>query len=283
MCGGDAARTRRRGRLRYVKTFRHAEIGNAWLVGGVDKHVRRLEVAVQNAALVSVVNGFGDGFHPARRSAEFRNPKSEIRNELGQVFPFHKIHREVVLAIVLADFVNGHYVRMLKLGRRLGLGAEPLHVRSAGQLPGQNHLHRDGAVETDLSRAIDHAHAAAGDFFQEFVIAEIADSWILDLRFWILDFRFALTPAFYTPFALTPRPSPIRWARVASRGRIADRIRTQRSACGWRIEQGGGIEGSSSLWIGFERGAKPTRRTQAVGRAAGQGRSTFSALSRLRH
>ena len=44
----------------------------------------------------------------------------------------------------------------------------------ARERPGQNHLHRDDAVQAHLPRSIDHAHAAAGDLFQQFVIAELS-------------------------------------------------------------------------------------------------------------
>jgi hypothetical protein len=52
-----------------------------------------------------------------------------------------------------------------------------------GQLPGHNHLERDGPIQAHLSSAINHAHPTAGDFFEQFVIAEIADGPSLSLGF----------------------------------------------------------------------------------------------------
>ena len=43
---------------------------------------------------------------------------------------------------------------------------EPLDLLLVGQFAGEDHLHRDDAVEADLTRLVDHPHAAAGDFFQ---------------------------------------------------------------------------------------------------------------------
>ena len=40
-----------------------------------------------------------------------------------------------------------------------------------------------------MPRAIDHAHPAAGNFFEKFVVAEVPSLLILDFGFWILDFR----------------------------------------------------------------------------------------------
>ena len=45
------------------------------------------------------------------------------------------IHREVVLPLVLADFVDGHDVGVLELRCRLGLGAEAFNIGLTGQLP----------------------------------------------------------------------------------------------------------------------------------------------------
>ena len=64
---------------------------------------------------------------------------------------------------------------MVEIGRRLRLGAEPPHIPGRSQLAGQDQFHRDEAIGADLARLVDNAHAAAGDLFQQFVIAEIAD------------------------------------------------------------------------------------------------------------
>jgi hypothetical protein len=42
-------------------------------------------------------------------------------------------------------------------------------------LSGEDHLEGDDAIETDLPRVVNNAHAAAGDLFKEFVIPEVAD------------------------------------------------------------------------------------------------------------
>ena len=80
-----------------------------------------------------------------------------------------------MLGFVFPHFVNGHDIRVLQLSDGRGLGAEALHVRRAGELPSQDHLYRDGAVQTYLPRPVNHAHATAGDFLQQFVVAEVAD------------------------------------------------------------------------------------------------------------
>src|ERR1051325_1726415 len=88
-------------------------------------------------------------------------------------------------AVVLADFVDGHDVRVIQPRRRFGFRVKTLLQRRRGQLPGENHLQCDGPIEAYLPRAIDDAHPTTRDFFEQFVIAEITDAWICDLRFTI--------------------------------------------------------------------------------------------------
>jgi hypothetical protein len=54
-----------------------------------------------------------------------------------------------------------------------GLGAKALHVRRGSELSGEDHLQGHRPVQANLPGAIDHAHAAAGDLLQQFVIAEV--------------------------------------------------------------------------------------------------------------
>jgi hypothetical protein len=81
-----------------------------------------------------------------------------------------------MLPVMLADFVDGDDVRVLKAGGGFGLGAKTLHERIAGETAEQQHLHRDDSVQGKLPGAIDDAHATAGDFVQEFIVAEAA--WV---------------------------------------------------------------------------------------------------------
>ena len=59
-------------------------------------------------------------------------------------------------------------------GRCLGFGVEAVDLSLGGKLPGQNHFHSHRSIQRRLPRLINDAHAAAGNFFQKFVIAEVA-------------------------------------------------------------------------------------------------------------
>ena len=127
---------------------------------------------MQDALLMRVVNGLGDQFHVARRFVRRERP---ISNQLRQIPSLDVIHREEVLVFVNADLVNGHDVRVLKNGRCRRFAAKALHEFFRGELAGENHFQRDIASETHLPCFIDNAHAAPGNFFDQLIIAEVAN------------------------------------------------------------------------------------------------------------
>jgi hypothetical protein len=107
----------------------------------------------------------------------------------GQRPAFEEFHAEELLAVVFADLVDRDDVRVVQVGRRLGFGLEALEFGFGGELAGANHLQRDDAVEGPVARLIDDPHAAAGDGFQQFVVAEAAP--LQHLRTFVLRrFRF---------------------------------------------------------------------------------------------
>jgi hypothetical protein len=134
---------------------------------------------VQDAPGVREVDRFGDGLDIARR-APCR--QRLISHELREVRPIDEIHREIMLALVNADFVNGHDVRMPQTRRRRGFDAKPMDEFFARILAKQQQLDRHNSVEAGLSRFVDNAHAAARDFLQQLVITEMADVRIEDAR-----------------------------------------------------------------------------------------------------
>jgi hypothetical protein len=65
-----------------------------------------------------------------------RLPGRQRRRQARQALALDQLHAEVVLPLVLADFVNRHDVGMVEVGRGLGLPAEALHVLRGGELAG---------------------------------------------------------------------------------------------------------------------------------------------------
>ena len=84
-----------------------------------------------------------------------------------------------MLSLQFAYFVDGHDIRMLQAGRRFGFQPESLDERLAGEGAGQDHFQRDDAIQTPVPRLIDDAYAASGDLFQQFVVAEAAEGFVI--------------------------------------------------------------------------------------------------------
>ena len=79
-----------------------------------------------------------------------------------------------MFAIVHTDFVDGHNVGMLQCRRGGCLNPKAPNVLCIGMGIEEEHLDRHDSIEADLAGFVDYAHAAAGDFLQQFVITEIA-------------------------------------------------------------------------------------------------------------
>ena len=84
------------------------------------------------------------------------------------------LHREVEPAGVLADEVDVRDVRVDDAGLRAGLAHEALaELRIAGERLGE-HLHGDGAIEREVGREVDLAHAAGAEAALDAEVAELA-------------------------------------------------------------------------------------------------------------
>jgi hypothetical protein len=144
----------------------------------VQQDVGRLEVAVNHAALVRVVDGLSHLHHERGRLAQREGSAGQA---LGQALPFDEAHGEIMLPLMLADLVDRHDPRMVQVGRRLGLDGEPANGDLVGELTRQDHLERYGPIQAHLAGLEDDAHAAAGDLADDLVVPEVADAGRLGL------------------------------------------------------------------------------------------------------
>jgi hypothetical protein len=88
------------------------------------------------------------------------------------VVAFDEVHDEKRLALVRAHFVDGDDVRVLQTGGRGRFGPEPLRLVLTRLVAEQEHLHRHKTAQALLPRFVNNPHAASGDFFEQFVLAE---------------------------------------------------------------------------------------------------------------
>lgn len=97
--------------------FRQPEIGDVRLAGDINENLARLEVAMEDAALVGVVDGSGHLLQEPRRLGR----RALRRGGGGAV---DELHGEILLPLVFANFVDGDDVGMVEPGR--GMPPRPI-------------------------------------------------------------------------------------------------------------------------------------------------------------
>ena len=120
----------RSGECRVSEALGEAEVGDARLVLVVNDDVGRLEVAVDDAVFVCVVNRLGGGFDVICGAGCGQRP---VARHVGQRAARDIVHGEEVLALVFADFVDGNNVRVLEVRNGLSFGLETFEFRRPGK------------------------------------------------------------------------------------------------------------------------------------------------------
>ena len=154
--------------------FRHRELGEAEvehlrLAPPRDENIRRLDVAMHDAAGVRSLERVGDFQAEIEHALERQRARRDL---VLQRLAVEQLHHDEVLAVVLADVVDRADVRMVQRRGDARLAPEAferLGVR--GQIARQE-LQRDLTAEPDVFRAVDDAHAAAADAFENPVMTD---------------------------------------------------------------------------------------------------------------
>ena len=124
-----------------------------------DQDVRRLDVAVHEAAGVRGVEGVGDARHDARR-APGGNPLGRLGDQVLEARPLDEAHRDEELTVVVAGAVDRDDVGVLQARGGEGLAHEQLAQAGVARALGRDQLERDGASELGVEGPVDDAHAA---------------------------------------------------------------------------------------------------------------------------
>jgi hypothetical protein len=137
-----------------------AEVHHARPAVAADHDVRGLHVAVDDAALVRVLQGVGNGHDQLGRLAERQLPR---REQVRQRHPLDEVAHQVRQAVGLADLVDGHHRGVPELCHAAGLAQEAVEVGRPGEVAGPRHLDGDGAVQLRVERLVDGAERPAAD------------------------------------------------------------------------------------------------------------------------
>jgi hypothetical protein len=124
----------------------------------VEDDVARLQIPVQHAALVGMMDCPGDFRH------QFRDLPGVLTgpvDTLSQVSPFQQLHREIRLIVLHPDVVDRHDVGVVQLGRVLRLNLESADGLGRGEVPREHHLQRHHAPRADLPGLVYDPHPPA--------------------------------------------------------------------------------------------------------------------------
>ena len=129
----------------------------------VDQDVAGLEVAVDDALLMGVVNGGANPDHEVDTVAERDATEAAVIGQRGTVHELHGDEREAATAEIdgtgLKDLRDA---RVLKTAENLGFVLEPL-ARAIGSKGGADELQSHGARGAVLLGEVDHSHAARAE------------------------------------------------------------------------------------------------------------------------
>ncbi len=152
-----------------------AEVGDANVAVAVDHHVRRLEIAVKDAALV----GRGDARAQLTRKLEslvLRNA-SDAAEQRAEILAVHVLHRQEAAAIGVAEVVQADDVLVGHLARHTQLVVKLREPAVVAGYPGRQEFQRDRLVERQVVGAIHFSHAAASEQGDKAVAAGDNRAW----------------------------------------------------------------------------------------------------------
>jgi hypothetical protein len=140
--------------------LREAEVGQLDTALDVHEHVLGLDVAVDDALVVRVLERVADLGHDrqglARREAALAHQPAQVR-------ALDELHQQEPALARLAEIVDAHDAGMVEPREQACLAQEALGEARVPGRAGREDLERDVAVELPVPRAVDDPHAALAD------------------------------------------------------------------------------------------------------------------------
>jgi len=203
-----------------VHQQREAEVGHFDDLAAREQHVFRLDVAMDDALVVRVLES---GEYGADDLERFGRRQRSLAHELAQARAVDVLHDEVGARVDFAALEHGHDVRMRQPAQRIRLAVEALEkLRIFGQLLGQD-LERHGAAKAELGRAIDGSHAATAENLVDAVAIERPADQRIGFRFAYASACVGIhTPLPYLAYAMSriasitaPKPTKATTVKIA--------------------------------------------------------------------
>ena len=147
-------------------TLGQSEVGDVRPALVIEQDVGRLEVAVEDPALVRVVHGRGDLGHEPRDDTGI---PGQPRLGRGKAAAGQERHAEIMQPVVLPDLEDRHDIRMFERSDDLRFVLESEQVLPRGEPAVEYHLQCDQTAWRELSGLINDAHTPAADLGEDLV------------------------------------------------------------------------------------------------------------------
>ena len=149
--------------------LRQPEVQNLDLAALVQKDVGGLDVTVNDAERVRVLEGVG---HLHANIQHLIEPQGLLGNPLPQRCPFQQLHDEERLVAVATDVVQRADVRMIERRRGARLALETVERGRILRQPGRQELHRHLPAQASVLGPIDDTHPAFADLVEDAVMGD---------------------------------------------------------------------------------------------------------------
>ena len=140
---------------------------------GIEPQIRRLDVTMDQAALMGRLKTFRD---LAADAQDLRNGQDALLLQpIFEAHAFEKRHGDVGNATIFTDLVDGDDMVVIEFGRRSGFAQEALPgVPLFGDLR-EHDLERDRALELRILRLKDHPHPALAENLEDAISPQPPD------------------------------------------------------------------------------------------------------------
>src|SRR6185436_11115721 len=144
-----------------------AEVENLGLLAIGDEDVRRLDVAVQDAARVRGVERVGNLHGEPQQQADGERPAVDLARQRAA---FEQLHRDEGAPVVLVYLVDGADVRVVQRGRGARFAQKPFDRLRVVRAILRQELQRDLAGQLHVLGEVYDAHAARAERVEDPIV-----------------------------------------------------------------------------------------------------------------
>ena len=162
--GGELGR-----RLCVADQLGDAEVGDLHPAAGIEQDVLRLDVAMENAFVVRILQRLAN---PGHQGQGLGRCEPARLHGLAQVDPIHILHHQKEKLTRLAEIIDRHNARVVQARQHPGLPVESLGERRVGPRAVLQELERHAAIQFRLAGFIDDAHPAMAEQLDDLQLRE---------------------------------------------------------------------------------------------------------------